>query len=210
MVKSGIMKHTKTHIVLLLSFLVLGSVAFGQKSWSLVKNSDWIKIYQSDMDRSNYKRVKVECTLDGTFDKLLQVLNNVANHKNWIYNTRNAYIIKRINPNEYYYYTETALPWPMQNRDAVVRIRFERDNLNRYLKIVAVGEPDYLSYVNGKVRVPRSANTWYVTSPEPGKLHIVYVFEADPGGSVPSWLVNTFINKGPYESFKNLAEELRR
>lgn len=204
------MKHTTTHILILLFSLFLVSPAIGQKNWSMVKNASWIKIYQSDMDRSSYKRVKVECTLNGTFDKLLQVLNNVNNHKNWIYSTKNAYIIKRISPNEYYYYTETSLPWPMQNRDAVVRIRIERDHLNRFIKIVAVGEPDYLSYVSGKVRVPRSANTWYVTSPEPGKLNIVYVFEADPGGSVPSWLVNTFINKGPYESFKNLAEELQK
>lgn len=190
--------------------LVIVSTAIGQKDWSLVKNSSWIQIYQSDMEHSGYKRVKVECTLDGTFDKLLQVLNNVNNHKNWIYNTRNAYVIKRISPNEYYYYTETALPWPMQNRDAVVRIKIERDPMNRYLKIVAVGEPDYLSCVNGKVRVPRSANTWYVTSPGPNKLDIVYVFEADPGGSVPAWLVNTFINKGPFESFRNLADELKK
>ena len=188
--------------------LLPGVLVFAQKNWSLVNNESWIRIYKSDMSNSGYKRIKVECTVDGTIDKLVRVLNDVNNYKNWIYNTKNAYLIKRINPNEYYYYTETALPWPMQNRDVVVHIKLQRDN-DRSLTIVAHGEPDYMPVVNGKVRVPRSTNTWQVTVPAPDKLHIVYVFEADPGGHIPLWLVNTFVNKGPYESFKKLVQTLK-
>jgi hypothetical protein len=204
------MRHTAIYIFSLVFWTLASGFSFGQKNWRLVKNDGWIQVYQSDMENSSYKRIKVECTVDGTFDKLLQVLNNVNNHKNWIYNTKTAYIIKRISPYEYYYYTETSLPWPMQNRDAVVHIKIDRDVMNRSLNIVAVGEPNYLSVFDGKVRVPRSANTWQVTMPEPGRLHIVYVFEADPGGHLPPWLVNTFVNKGPYESFRNLAEQLKK
>jgi hypothetical protein len=204
------MKHTtKSIFLLIISFLLVGT-ASAQKDWSLVNNGSWIQVYKSDMSNSSYKRIKVECTIDGTIDKLMLILNDVNNHKNWIYNTRNAYIIKRVNAYDYYYYTETSLPWPMQNRDAVVHIKFQRDNASHSLNIVAVGEPGYLSNVSGKVRVPRSANTWEVTVPEANKLHIIYIFEADPGGSLPSWLVNSFVNKGPYESFKKLAELLKK
>jgi hypothetical protein len=203
------MTRFKFHIFLLMlsSFLVLPVMA--QKDWTLVSNENWIKIYKSDMSNSNYKRIKVECTVDGTIDKLVRILNDVNNHKNWIYNTKNAYILKKVNASEYYYYTETALPWPMQNRDAVVHIKFQKDNVNRTLNIVAFGEPDYMPIVAGKVRVPRSANTWQVTVPEPNRLQITYIFEAEPGGHLPPWLVNTFVNKGPYESFRKLAELLK-
>ena len=203
------MKRTTLHIFILTAFFLLTGTVFGQKDWSLVNNGSWIQVYKSDMSNSNYKRIKVECTVDGTIDRLVQVLNDVNNHKNWIYNTKNAHIIKKVNAYEYYYYTETSLPWPMQNRDAVVHIKFQKET-NNSLNVVAVGEPDYLSAVSGKVRVPRSANTWQVTVPAPNKLHIVYIFEADPGGSLPSWLVNAFVNKGPYESFKKLAELLKK
>lgn len=193
---------------LIFCLFVAGS-ACAQKEWKLAKDNNWIQVYESDMDQSIFKRIKVECTIDGTFDKLLNVLNNVDNHKTWIYNTKRAYIIKRLSPNEYFYYTETFLPWPLQNRDAVVHIKFIRDSLDRYLKIAAEGVPDYLPAVSGKVRVPRSANSWYVTAPTPGKLHIVYIFEADPGGSLPGWLVNALVDKGPYESFKKLSDQLK-
>jgi hypothetical protein len=37
----------------------------------------------------------------------------------------------------------------------------------------------------------------------------VYIFEIDPGGSTPAWLVNMFADKGPYETFKQLGEALK-
>jgi len=200
----------KPHIFLLFFFSLFTVPLLAQKDWSLVNNENWIKIYKSDMSNSSYKRIKVECTVDGTLDKLVKILNDVNNHKNWIYNTKQSYILKKINANEYYYYTETSLPWPMQNRDAVVHIKFQRDNANQTLNIAAYGEPNYIPEVDGKVRVPRSSNTWQVTVPAPNKLLIVYVFEAEPGGHIPPWLVNTFVNKGPYESFRKLAELLKK
>jgi hypothetical protein len=204
------MKRFSSNIFFLLFGLLLSGFAFPQRDWTLVSNENWIQIYKSDMSGSNYKRIKVECTIDGSLDKLTRILNDVNNHKNWIYNTKQAYILKRVSSNEYYYYTETTLPWPMQNRDAVVHIKFQRDVVNQTLNIAAAGEPAYLPEVGGKVRVQRSANTWQVTVPAPNKLHIVYIFEAEPGGHLPPWLVNTFVNKGPYESFRKLSELLKK
>jgi hypothetical protein len=204
------MKHFSSNIFFLVFGLLLCGFAFPQRDWTLVNNENWIQIYKSDMSGSSYKRIKVECTIDGNLDKLVKILNDVNNHKTWIYNTRQSYILKRLSSNEYYYYTETALPWPMQNRDAVVHIKFQRDVANQTLNIAAEGQPDYMPEVSGKVRVLRSANTWQVTVPAPNKLHIIYIFEAEPGGHLPPWLVNTFVNKGPYESFRKLSELLKK
>jgi hypothetical protein len=41
-------------------------------------------------------------------------------------------------------------------------------------------------------------------------INIIYIFEAEPGGSLPAWLANMFADKGPYESFKNLSELLKK
>jgi hypothetical protein len=44
----------------------------------------------------------------------------------------------------------------------------------------------------------------------PRYMNIVYTFEADPGGSLPAWLVNSFADKGPYESFRKLSDILKK
>ena len=183
--------------------------SFGQYNWKLTKKKDGISVYQSEVKNSAYKSIKVECTFQGTYDKLLAVLNDVANHQNWVYNNKSSSFIKRISPTEFYYYTETSLPWPMTNRDAVVHLKITKDSLNRFVKVSAMAEPGYLPKKSGKVRVPQSNIQWHVTMPTAKTIHIVYTFEADPGGSVPTWLVNSFADKGPFESFKKLEQMLK-
>jgi hypothetical protein len=58
--------------------------------------------------------------------------------------------------------------------------------------------------------VLHSNTSWYVTAPSPGTIHIVYTFEANPGGSIPAWLVDSFADKGPFESFKKLGQLLKQ
>lgn len=186
------------------------SAAIGQYNWKLSKEKDGIRVFQSDGQHSKFKSIKVECTLQGNYDKLMAVLNDVNHQKDWVYNSKNSAILKRISPGEFYYYTETYLPWPMTNRDAVVHMKMDKDSLNRFLKVTAVSEPNFIPEKSGKVRVPRSDISWYVTMPAPQQISIVYIFEAEPGGSLPAWIVNMFTDKGPYESFKKLSELLKR
>ena len=189
---------------------VFAFAASGQYDWKLSKEKDGIKVFQSETKNSDYKCIKVECILEGNYDKLIAVLNNVSHHKDWVYNNKTSSIIKQVSPYEFYYYTEAHLPWPMSNRDAVVHLTMYRDSLNRFLKITSLGVPNYIPEKSGKVRVPKSNVNWYVTMPTAKTISIVYTFEAEPGGSVPAWLANAFADKGPYESFKKLSEILKQ
>ena len=182
----------------------------GQYNWKLSKDKDGIKVYQSDLQHSSYKAIKVECTLEGNYDKLMAVLSNVSGQKDWVYHNKIAYMVKKVNPYEFYYYTEASLPWPMSNRDAVVHLKMERDSLNRFLKVISVSVPDYIAEKSGKVRVTRSTISWNVTMPTTNTIKIIYIFEAEPGGSVPAWVANAFVDKGPYETFKKLGEILKQ
>jgi len=140
----------------------------------------------------------------------MAVLNNVSGQKDWVYHNKVSSIIKQINPHELYYYTETSLPWPMSNRDAIVHLKMDKDSLNRFLKITAVSVPDYISEKSGKVRVTKSNVSWNVTMPTTKTISIAYIFEAEPGGNLPAWVANMFVDKGPYESFKKLGEILKQ
>ncbi len=204
------MKTTVLKIIFSLFYYSIMYASFGQENWKLVKEKDAIKVYQRDGKNSNFKNIKVECTLQGNFDKLISIINNVSHYKEWVYNSKAASLIKRISPHEFYYYTEAYLPWPLDNRDAVMHTTITRDSLNRFLKISSVATPDYLPKKSGKVRISHSVINWHVTRATANSIRIIYTFETDPGGSVPSWLVNSFADKGPYESFKNLAGLLKK
>lgn len=182
----------------------------GQYQWKLQRQSDGIKIYVSDVLGSGYKAVKAECTFPGTYAELIAILTNVPGHTQWIYNAKTNYLLKQNNPLDLIYYTETHLPWPASNRDAVIHLRIRTDSLPRFLNITGTGLPKYIPEKSGKVRVPHYKASWRVSMPSPGKLHIVYVLEVDPGGSLPAWISNMFVEKGPFETFKKLGGMLGR
>jgi hypothetical protein len=185
------------------------STSFSQYKWKLSKDKDGIRVYLSENPRSKFKSIRVECTLPGTFDKLISILTDIPHLKDWVYNTKTSYLIKKITPYDIFYYTETSIPWPMSNRDAVVHLRITRDTAQSSIKVSSTNENRLVPEKDGKVRIVYSLVNWYVTMPTSKTISIVYTFEADPGGNLPAWLVNSFADKGPYESFKRLSEILR-
>jgi hypothetical protein len=204
------MKTVAFKTLLSVFFCATAFFALGQPNWKLTKEKDGIRIYQRDIKNSNFKGIKVECTLHGNFDKLIAIINNVNSYKDWVYNNKAASLLKRVNAYEFYYYTEAYLPWPLDNRDAVMHTTITRDSLNRFLKINSTAVPNFTAAKSGKVRIQKSSINWHVTRPTSNTIQIVYTFETDPGGNVPAGLVNSFADKGPHESFKKLGELLKK
>lgn len=191
-------------------FILLFNSSSAQYNWKLEKQKDGISVYLSDVANSNFKAIKVECTLTGTYARLIALLTNVSHLSNWIYNNKVSRILKQNTPLDCIYYSETHMPWPLSNRDAVIHLRIKTDSLPKFLSISGTGEPDFFPKILGKVRVPHYKASWKVTMPTTKTIQISYFLEVDPGGSIPAWLANSFAEKGPYGTFSNLAEQLKK
>jgi START domain len=189
---------------------LLTGTSFGQHNWKLEKDKNGIKVYSSDMPNSSFKAVKVECTLTGSYTKLVSILTKVPQFSNWIYNTKLSKLVRQTTPLDFVYYSETHLPWPLSNRDAVIHLRIKTDSLPRVLTISGSSVTDLVPEIPGKVRVSQYAANWKVTMPTAKTIKIYYVLELNPGGSIPAWVANSFSDKGPFETFSNLAELLKK
>lgn len=197
-------------IYLFILFCFLCGETFCQYNWKLEKDKDGIKVYSSQSTDSKFKAIKVACTLTGNYNKLIAILFDVTHNSEWVYNSKATTMLKQNNRFDFIYYAETNLPWPLSNRDAVIHIRMNTDSLPKLLTISGTGEPKYAAEKSGKVRVPHYLANWRVTMPAAQTLQLIYVVEVNPGGSIPAWIANMFVNKGPYESFKKLAEKLAK
>jgi START domain len=195
-------------LLALCSLFVLSSSA--QYKWKLEKDKDGIKVYLSDVAGSPFKAIKVECTLKGTYAKLISILTNVSNFEDWIYRNKTSKIIRQNSPLDFIYYSETSMPWPLSNRDAVIHMRIRNDSLPRVLTITGSAEPSLVPNIPSKVRVSHYKANWRVTMPTAQTVQITYLLELDPGGSIPAWIANSFADKGPYETFSNIADQLKK
>lgn len=181
-----------------------------QQKWHLIKDKNNIQVYTSDSDSSKYKHIKVTGVLDGTLDKLVSIFLDIEKQKDWVYGTKRSYLINRINNNELLYYVETALPWPVSNRDIAIRMKIDKSKTNNDLTITTKGEPKAIPENRGKVRVSEFTGDWNVKDAGKNKLSITYFLFVDPAGTLPSWVVNSFIGKGPYETFSKLGYLLKK
>ena len=189
-------------------FVGIINTAFCQQ-WELKKEKDGIKVYTSKDNTSKFKDIKVEASFPGTISKLAEILINVGKTKGWVYGTKESYVIKKISDNEILYYSETALPWPVSNRDIPIKMQLKEDTKNNTLKVYASGIPNALPEKKGIVRIPYFNAFWDVKLDAKNKLNITYILRMDPGGSVPASVTNMFVSKGPFETFNNLSEMLK-
>ena len=195
---------------LILFVALVPALSFSQYNWKLEKDKDGIKVFTSNVAQSSFKAVKVECNFSGNYAKLIAVLSNVSQFKEWVFHNKSAVLLKQTSPHDLIYYAETSMPFPLSNRDVVIHLNIRTDSLPKFLLISGTHVTGMVPNIPTKVRVPKFASIWKITMPSATTLHIEYVVELDPGGSIPTWAVNMMAEKGPFGSFSKLGERLRQ
>ena len=202
--------HEMKLIIPILLILIHPSMLAAQDEWKLNRNEKGIKVYTASGENSKFKRIKVEATFVGTIDRLMAILLDVGNNKQWVYHTRKSHLIQLFNPHELLYYAETSLPWPLSNRDMAIRMSFAPDTINHTLLVTAIGEPDAVPVNKGLVRIRYFNARWEVRKTNENEIGITYYLTVNPAGSISPGISNMFVTKGPFETFNNLAGLLRK
>ena len=200
----------KFRMIFVLSLLLANQLASAQFDWKLQKNKEGIKVYTSSSPNSSFKSVRVECTLNGTYAKLISILSDVEGFEDWIYNNKMSKLIKKNSAHDFIYYSLTKMPWPLSDRDVILRMTMQTDSLPRVLRIQGKNVENVLPKFEFRERIPQFAASWEVTMPSANQIHIIYILSLDPGGSISPGIANMFIDKGPFETFSNLSKELQK
>jgi hypothetical protein len=58
--------------------------------------------------------------------------------------------------------------------------------------------------------VSDSKGKWVITPIGNGQVNVEYNIHLDPGGTLPSWLINMFATQGPMNIFRNIKVELQK
>jgi hypothetical protein len=183
--------------------------ANAQDTWELRRDENGIKIYSRRPGDGRVVELRLQTRFDATPEKLISKLMDINDYANWIYGSKRAGIIKRVNDHDIIYFTEAHLPWPIQDRDLVTELTITQATATTPLTVQAKSIQGILPPKPHFIRVPYSLATWHITPDGNNKINIDYTFSIDPGGSIPGWLVNMTIASGPYKSFLKLGEMLK-
>lgn len=196
---------------LTIALLTLIHSSFGeqQKDCDLRKSAEGIEVYTCKVDDSKIKSIQSSFALSNTFADLADALIDLDNFHKWQYKIRKTEMLKHISKDEFVYRAELETPWPVSNRDLILHVKLSKGPSANEYHFSAIGRPDFIPPRPGFVRVPLSEAHWYIKVTDQKNLEIKHTILIDPGGNIPSWLMNLSLAEGPYQTFKNLRVYLR-
>ena len=143
-------------------------------------------------------------TMAASPEQIVAWVRATHTHVDWMHNCKEARQLRR-DGNLTVGYTRIGSPWPVSDRDVVLRsTRTELPGGGIFLEFRSTTEED-VPLPRGVVRMPRLVGS-YDLRPVEGGTRVVYRVDSDPGGSLPTWLVRRAGKDLPYFTLRNLRE----
>lgn len=138
-----------------------------------------------------------------SFDKCIEVMKNISNHKDFSDETEDSYKIKDISDDEclVYYYIDS--PWPLPNADCVSLMSTVEDAENNSISFELSAAADDYEMQDVK-RMTMSIAIYSFTKVKNNEIEIEIYTKFSPVTEVPDWLVKTWFPKGPVEIMENI------
>jgi hypothetical protein len=177
------------------------------QDWQLAKDEEGIQVYLSAVPGSQYKVYRGETIIQASVARIRALQEDVGGSCAWIHQCKDQLLIRKEGTSSWTH-TYFDTPWPVSPRDSLIEVTTEEqeNGLLRQLK----GVPDLLPEEKGYVRVARVDGFWKLEPLEDQRVKVTYQLHNEPGGSVPSWLANSFVIDAPFNTLKglrSLAEE---
>ena len=198
---------TKSFSLLLMAWLPC-SALLSQSAWELKKNKDSICIYTRSTEASKFNELKVVFNLHGNFEQLRSVILDVNHYKDWVYASKVSTLVEKRSSDEMVYYAEVSVPWPLANRDYYSDTRVWVDSAKKQMRISSCNLINKYGEKEHIVRVPFLKAEWTISMLTASMMHVEYILNWNPGGSVPAWIANMFSTNAPYQSFTQLQKRM--
>lgn len=181
-----------------------------QFPWQLRKEKNGIKVFTRDLANSNLKELKIEMAFNNTtIPEILKVIMDSNTYTDWVFKCSEANEVEAISEFEDVSYYKFDFPWPFSDRDAYMKSTLSIDDQKTKATIntrIVSGFPPPKKDV---VRMINHSNQWQFQQVNAKKVSLTYFAKSDPAGSIPDWIVNMAVDRGPTETLSNLRKLIR-
>lgn len=187
------------HMLICLAVLASGN-------WELANETDGIKIFTRAKDGSSVREVKAMGEIDAPADRVFKVIGDYDHYTEFMPYMRESKVIAREGKTTFIY--GYVAPPVVSNRDYTLKMVDESIGGDSPMYKVSwtpandKGPPPR----GGTVRLTINTGSWTLEPTEDGKTYATYYLYTDPGGSIPTFLVN----KANRDSLPDLVKAVRK
>lgn len=178
-----------------------------EANWKLISDRNEIQVYARHTDNSRLKTFKGVTRIAFPDEYVMvAIFNDYENIPKWLHLIDGATEISRESPLKRDLRFTTHLPWPLTDREAVLTITMEEmfTHEDEGLTFVLENIPDRLPRNKKYIRFPELEGVFKMRRLPNNEAEITYQVVLDPGGYVPTWLVNLLLRDAPYFTLEKL------
>jgi len=190
------------------AFFLLFAMFFGhsQKKTNLALDKEGIKIYLTKLDTTPFKEYKAIMTVKANIDTVAKQILDIKSLQKWNFKTRKSELIRKVSDTSWIFYMNHHLGWPVQDRDHVSKVTLIKKEAEQTITIFPAN--NVLKEKEGIIRLTNFKGFWYLKKISDNQTLVMQQIYGNPGGSIPAFMVNMVVTKGPFESFKELRKRV--
>ena len=192
---------------LLLSVLVANSVIAAE--WELQRDESGITVFTRPVPNSGIREFKGIANVNHSTKAILALLRDSDRFKTWFPNTPESKLVQR-DGNVSIQYSVMDAPWPVSDRDNVLRSVTHRDEASGRIEIQVAAAPEAYPEQPERVRVKKAKGSWTLEPLGDSQTRVTFQMHLDPGGGIPEWLTNARVVESPFEALTNMRAILGR
>ncbi|MFS4483443.1 hypothetical protein ACKGJY_10525 [Hyunsoonleella sp. 2307UL5-6] len=192
----------KNKIVLCVFILMYASTTIlAQTPWELKKDTEHIKIYTRSKPNTKFDEFKAVTTLKTTLKTVLNELLEAPKYDPSL-TSGVSYYVKQLSEKKHVFYAHKILPWPVKDRDIVTLLTVENISETK-VKLVLEGLPLEVPEKQQTIRIKQLMGYWLLEEIN-NTTKVIQQLYINPEGTLPSFVVNALLVKGPFQTFKKL------
>lgn len=175
-----------------------------EPGWELQKDDDGIQLYTRKIAQSPFLEVKATTRISATMEKLTAVFGDGSGCAAWRNNCKASKVLRAESEQERYIYMVLDLPWPVSDRDLVVRSLSSVDAEARLATVDVTsveGEHPEQDYVRA---ISRAQYLMHMV--EPNEIDLTYTVHVDLGGNLSPGMINSQLASSTFKEIEQLVK----
>ena len=180
--------------------------------WQPILNEKGIKIYKREVKGNPIRELKGTLVFNASVAEILSVVLDYKKFGEWQKNLIKFERLTTVNSRSFVDYAAFRLPYPVDNRDSVHAVRIHIDEKNKWVHVKLREKKDRRKPKQADfVRIPIARAKWSLKPIRGGKATWVeFTGRGDPGGYIPSWLINWMGKYRMVDTINRLKKRLRQ
>jgi len=177
--------------------------------WQPLLTQDGVSVRERAAPGRTLPELRAEVAIDAGIFEVLAVIADVPRQTAWMHDCAESRIVRELGADAVVLYNRTRAPWPVADRDVVLRSETELLEPGRRIRVRFANVADLAAKpIDGVVRMPRLVGAYTLLALAPARTHVTYQLDIDPGGSLPTWVANRTARETPLQTLLGLRRQV--